>query len=73
MMPMRSVRENEPVDVEAVIPAKINWSNPQPRDHNKHKWRNLIWRLVNNLKNWRRLAHRYDKIKEPYLIFVALA
>ena len=44
-----------------------------PHDKAKYKWRNQIERLFNKLKNWRRLATRYDKTKESYLGFVAIA
>src|SRR3546814_18780999 len=63
----------EAAGVEAVIPAKVNRRNPAPHDRTKYKWRNLIERLFNKLKNWRRVATRYDKTKESYLGFVALA
>ncbi|MBQ1480246.1 MAG: transposase, partial [Sphingomonas sp.] len=33
---------------------------------------NLVERLFNKLKNWRRIATRYDKTKESYLGFVNL-
>lgn len=59
--------------VEAVIPAKSNRRNPVPHDPTKYRWRNLVERLFNKLKNWRRVATRYDKTKESYLGFVALA
>ena len=39
----------------------------------KYKWRNLIEGLFNKLKNWRRVTTRYDKTKESYVGFVALA
>lgn len=58
---------------EAVIPAKVNRRDPVPHNRAKYKWRNLIERLFNKLKNWRRVATRYDKTKESYLGFVALA
>nr|WP_275265937.1 transposase [Sphingomonas solaris] len=35
--------------------------------------RNLVERLFSKLKNWRRVATRYDKTKESYLGFVSLA
>jgi len=60
-------------DVEAVIPAKSNRRDPIPHDKAKYKWRNQIERLFNKLKNWRRVATRYDKTKESYLGFVAIA
>ena len=60
-------------DVEAVIPAKSNRRIPIPHDREKYRWRNLVERLFNKLKNWRRVATRYDKTAESYLGFVALA
>ena len=60
-------------EIEAVIPAKRNRKNPAPHDAEKYKWRNLIERLFSKLKNWRRVATRYDKSKESYLGFVAIA
>lgn len=59
--------------VEAVIPAKANRRAPAPHDRVKYRWRNLVERLFNKLKNSRRVATRYDKTKESYLGFVALA
>ncbi len=59
--------------VDAVIPAKANRRNPAPHDPVKYRWRNCIERLFNKLKNWRRIATRYDKTAESYLGFVNLA
>jgi transposase len=42
-------------------------------DREKCRWRNLVERLFNKLKNWRRVAIRYDKTKESYPGFGALA
>jgi transposase len=44
-----------------------------PHDRENYRWRNLVERLFNKLKNWRRVATRYDKTKESYLGFVAIA
>ena len=60
-------------DIEAVIPAKSNRRNPVPHDRAKYRWRNQIERLFNKLKNWRRVATRYDKTAESYIGFVSLA
>ncbi len=60
-------------NIEAVIPTKSNRRQPVPHDKAKNKWRNQIERLFNKLKNWRRVATRYDKNKETYLGFVAIA
>ena len=59
--------------VEAVIPSKNNRREPIPHDKAKYRWRNQIERLFNKLKNWRRVATRYDKTKESNLGFVAIA
>lgn len=69
-----SIRETlDKSDVEAVIPAKSNRRTPIPHDRQKYRWRNLIERLFSKLKNWRRVATRYDKTAESYLVFVTLA
>ena len=59
--------------IEAVIPTKSNRRVPIPHDRENYAWRNLVERLFSKLENWRRVATRYDKTKEPYLGFVALA
>lgn len=41
--------------VEAVIPTKSNRRSPTRHDHEK-RWRHLVERLFNKLKNWRRVA-----------------
>jgi len=61
------------VGVEAVIPAKSNRRIPTPHDREKYRWRNLVERMFSKLKNWRRVATRYDKTQESYLGFVTLA
>lgn len=59
--------------IEAIIPAKRNRSHPAQYDRTKYKWRNQVERLFNRLKNWRRVATRYDKTKTSYFGFVAIA
>jgi transposase len=60
-------------EIEAVIPAKRNRRNPAPHDRLKYRWRNRIERLFSKLKNWRRVATRYDKTADSYIGFVSLA
>lgn len=60
-------------EIEPVIPAKGNRRNPAPRDRVKYRWRNRIERLFSKLKNWRRVATRYDKTADSYMGFVSLA
>ena len=58
---------------EPVIPARSNRGTP--RDYNKtlYKERNRIERFFNKLKQFRRVATRYDKLLANYEGFVQLA
>ena len=46
---------------EAVIPPKSNRKEPWEYDRALYRERNLIERTFNKLKQWRRLATRYDR------------
>jgi transposase len=59
--------------VQAVIPAKRGRRNPAPHDRDKYRQRSRIEQLFNKLKNWRRVATRYDKTRGSYLGFVSIA
>jgi len=65
--------ELERRDIEAVIPPKINRRQPRPYDRDKYKERNRIERMFNKLKNWRRVATRYDKTATSFMAFIAIA
>ena len=56
-----------------MILAKANRRDPMPHDRVKYRWRARIERLFNKLKNWRRVATRYDKTAESYIGFIGLA
>jgi transposase len=58
--------------VQAVIPAQRERCNPALNDHDKCRQRSRVEQLFNKLKNWRRIATRYDKTRESYLGFVSL-
>lgn len=45
----------------AVIPPKSNRKTQREYDRELYKHRNLIERAFNKLKNWRRIATRYDR------------
>ncbi|MGZ8367949.1 MAG: transposase, partial [Rhodoplanes sp.] len=49
------------VDVEAIIPSKSNRKQPIEFDRQAYKQRNLMEPGFNKLKNWPRIATRYDK------------
>jgi transposase len=59
--------------VTPIIPARRNRKVPIPIDGNIYALRNRIERCFNKLKNWRRLATRYDKTADSYLGFVLIA
>jgi transposase len=58
--------------VTAVIPSTATRTVPYSLDHQAYGRRNLIERLFCRLKNWRRLATRYDRLARNYLAALAL-
>ena len=65
-----TIREEfEKAVVEAIIIAKSNRREPIPHNREKYRWRNLIGRLFNNLKNRRRIAPDTIKPRHPISAF----
>ena len=58
--------------VKAVIPSSAARKIPYPLDQKAYRRRNVIERLFCRLKNWRRIATRYDRLAANYLSAVAL-
>lgn len=58
---------------EVVIPPKRNRKVQRPYDVELYKERNLIERFFNKLKQFRRVATRYDKLLVNFMGFVKLA
>ena len=58
--------------VEAVIPSSAARRTPYPIDKVAYRRRNAIERLFGHLKNWRRIATRYDRLASNYLAALAL-
>jgi putative transposase len=58
---------------EVVIPPKRNRKAPRPCDADLYKERNRIERFFNKLKQFRRVATRYDKLLANFMGFVKLA
>ena len=56
-----------------VIPPRSNRSQPIACNFLRYKDRNRIERMFNRLKQFRRIATRYDKLAERFASFVALA
>jgi transposase len=57
----------------AVIPSKSNSVDPQPLDAEQYKDRNLAERFWSKVKQYRRVATRYEKKASNYLGMVQLA
>ena len=53
--------------IKAVIPSTATRTVPYPLDRAVYRRRNLIERLFCRLKNWRRLATRYDRLARNYI------
>ena len=58
---------------QAVIPPRANRLNPRTFDRHIYKDRNLIERFFARIKQFRRIATRYDKLAKSFLSFVHLA
>ncbi|MFZ0610065.1 MAG: IS5 family transposase [Xanthobacteraceae bacterium] len=58
--------------IKAVIPSTASRTVAYPLDRAVYRRRNLIERLFCRLKNWRRLATRYDRLARNYLAALAL-
>lgn len=59
-------------NVKAVIPSTASRRTPYPLDRRIYRRRNVIERLFGRLKNWRRIATRYDRHAQNYLAAIAL-
>jgi transposase len=58
--------------IKAVIPSNATRRTPYPLDRAAYRRRNVIERMFGKLKNWRRIATRYDRLARNYLAAIAL-
>jgi transposase len=58
---------------EAIIPARRCSTRPRAFDPHLYKHRNLIERAINKLKQFRRIATRYDRNPDNFRAFLHLA
>ena len=58
---------------EAVIPPKRNRKQPRDFDRYLYKVRNLVERFINRIKQYRRVATRYEKTARNFLAFTHVA
>lgn len=69
-----SIREELLINgIRPVIPPKANRKAPPFCDYRAYKDRNRIERMFNRLKQFRRIATRYDKTRKSFEAFLALA
>lgn len=58
--------------IKAIIPSNATRRTPYPLDRVAYRRRNVIERMFGKLKNWRRIATRYDRLARNYLAAIAL-
>lgn len=56
-----------------VIPPKANRKMPRTYDQELYKERNIIERMFNKLKHFRRIATRYDKLAASFMAWLNIA
>ena len=59
-------------DIKPVIPSKSNRKEPIEYDRDAYKRRNRIERCVNALKQFRRIATRYEKTARAFLSMLCI-
>ncbi len=57
----------------AIIPPRSNRNTQRKVDWHRYKARNLVERFFNRLKQFRRIATRYDKLANRFNAFLHLA
>ena len=67
------VRRVRRLRARVVIPATARRAKPRRYDRTLYKGRNVVERFWNRVKQYRRVATRYDKLDVCYLAFVHLA
>jgi transposase len=67
------VKSIEARGAEAVIPPKKNRTCPREYDKHLYKERDLAERFINRIKQYRRVATRYEKTGRNFLAFVHVA
>ena len=58
--------------IEAVIPSSARRRRACPLDRTAYRRRNRIERMFCRLKDWRRIATRYDRLADNFLSAIAL-
>lgn len=59
--------------IQPVIPAKANRKVHIPHNKKRYKHRNTVERMFGRIKDWRRVATRYDKLARNFMAAICLA
>jgi len=59
--------------IEPCIPGRANRTAPIPYDAGLYKQRNRIERMFGRLKDWRRIAARYDRCAHTFMSAICIA
>lgn len=64
------VERIETAGAEAIIPPRSNRRTPRSYDTHRYRARNLVERFFNQLKQFRRIATRYEKLAKHFAAMV---
>lgn len=59
--------------IEPVIPSRSNRKREIVFDKERYRERNVVERYINRLKQWRRVATRYEKLAANYAAIILVA
>ena len=59
--------------IRATIPRRKDEMRPGPFNREAYRQRNLVERCINRLKQYRRIATRYEKLASNYLAMITVA
>ncbi len=63
----------ENLGIEPCIPSRTGRRNPIQHDQKLYKQRNVIERMFGRLKDWRRIATRYDRCAHTFMSAICIA
>lgn len=67
------IQHIEAMNAEAIIPSRCNRKAPRDHDRQRYKARNLVERFFNMLKQFRRVATRFEKLAAHFAAMITCA
>lgn len=64
------IEQIQAAGAEAIIPPRSNRKTPRSYDTHRYRARNLVERFFNQLKQFRRIATRYEKLAKHFAAMV---